>query len=111
MSCRAGSPGTRGYRRSPPAPLVAPRGGPPPLLPLLDGFFGVLGAHEGDLLGGDLLEGNGERLPGDGRHLRGHDRAKAFAELVEVRVDLASPLGRKAHEGELRVHLLDEILD
>ena len=45
-----------------------------------------------DLVGGDLLEGDGERLAGHGGDLRRHVGAEALAELVEVGVDLPGPL-------------------
>src|SRR5437764_10791836 len=78
---------------------------------LLDRFLGVLGARVGDLVGGDLLEGDRERLAGDRGHLGGHDGAQAVAQLAEIGVDLASALGRQAHEGELRVDLLEKVFD
>src|SRR5579872_7276002 len=37
-----------------------------------------------DLAGGDLLEGDGEGLAGDGGDLRRHDGAEALAQLGEV---------------------------
>jgi hypothetical protein len=51
------------------------------------------------------------RLPRDRGHLGRDDDAHAFAQLVVVRVDLAGPLGRQGHEGELRVDLVEKILD
>ena len=46
-----------------------------------------------DLVGGDLLEGDRERLAGHRGDLRRDDRAEALAQLAEVGVDLAGPLG------------------
>src|SRR4029078_13424227 len=46
---------------------------PPMLMCLLDRFLGVVGAHEGDLVRRDLLEGDRQRLPGHRRDLRGHN--------------------------------------
>ena len=60
----------------------------------------LLGQLDGDdLVGGDLLEADRQRLAGHGGHLRRHDGAQAVAQLPEVRVDLAGPARRPASPG------------
>ena len=54
---------------------------------------GSLGCTHHDLVAGDLLEGDRQRLAGHGGDLRGHDRPEALAELVEVGVDLPGAHG------------------
>ena len=64
-----------------------------------------------DLVGGDLLEADRQRLAGHRGHLRRHDGAQALAQLAEVGVDLAGPAGRQGHQGELGVDPAEELLD
>src|SRR5829696_1477789 len=64
-----------------------------------------------DLVGGDLLERDAQRLAGDRRHLGRDHVAEALAELVEVRVDVACPAGGERHEAELRVDAVEQPLD
>src|SRR6056297_1666877 len=73
------------------------------------GLLGRLGPD--DLVLGDLLETDRERLAGDRRHLRRDHVAEAVTELVEVRVDVARPPGGKGDQGELGVDLVEERLD
>ena len=70
-----------------------------------------VGPDVGDLAGGDLLQGDRQRLAGHRGHLRRHDGAQAFAQLVEVGVDLPAPHGGQAHQGELRIDPIEQILD
>ena len=56
-----------------------------------------------DLVGGDLLEGDRQRLAGHRGDLRRHDGAEALAELAEVGVDLPGPRGAQRDQPELRV--------
>ena len=65
----------------------------------------------GDLLSGDLFEGDRERLGGGGGHLRRNGGADALAELPEVARDLARAHGRERDEAEFRTGLLEEVLD
>ena len=65
------------------------------------GASGRLGAH--DLVGGDLLEADAQRLAGDGADLRRDHVAEAVAELAEVRVDLPGTAGGERDQAELRV--------
>src|SRR5262245_26369527 len=52
------------------------------------GLVGLLaGVDHHDLVAGDLLEGDRQRLAGHRGHLRRHDGAQALAQLVEVGVD------------------------
>ena len=60
-----------------------------------------LGPH--DLVLGDLLETDLERLARHRRHLRRDHVAEAVTELVEVRVDVARPAGGERDQAELRV--------
>src|SRR5579875_2342001 len=77
----------------------------------------LLLARDGDVEVGphlarrDLLEGDRERLAGDRGHLGRHDGAEALAELAEVGVHLpATPCGER-DERELRVDLVEQVLD
>src|SRR3990172_4777873 len=65
----------------------------PASIPLLAGV-------DDDLVGGDLLEGDRERLAGERVDLRGHVSTDPVTQLVEVRVDLAGAPGRQDDEGE-----------
>ena len=60
-----------------------------------------LGAGHDDLVAGDLLEGDRQRLAGHRGDLRRHDGAEALAELVEVRVDLPGTHGAQRDQREL----------
>ena len=64
-----------------------------------------------DLVSGDLLETDAERLPGDGADLRRDHVTEAFAELVEVRVDVAGTPRGQRDEAELGVDAIEELLD
>src|SRR5579883_1933874 len=64
-----------------------------------------------DLAGGDLLERDRQRLARQGGHLRGHDPPHALTEAVVVGVDLAGPPRSHRHQGELRVDLVQQLLD
>ena len=70
-----------------------------------------IGPDAEDLVGGDLLEGDRQRLAGRRGDLRRHDGAEALGQLVVVRVDLPSPLGAQGDQGELRAGPLEEALD
>src|ERR687891_2436235 len=75
-------------------------------------FAGGLGrVDEHDLVAGDLLEGDGERLAGHGRHLRRHDGTQALAQLVEVGVDLPGAHGAQRDQRELRPGAVEQLLD
>ena len=64
-----------------------------------------------DLVSGDLLETDAERLPGDGADLRRDHVTEAFAELVEVGVDVAGTPRGQRDEAELGVDAIEELLD
>src|SRR5262245_54035448 len=65
------------------------------------GDVGLLGHRDGnDLVGGDLLEADRQRLPGDRRDLGRHDGPEAVAQVTEVRVDLAGSPRRQGDEAE-----------
>src|SRR5690606_6436018 len=68
-------------------------------------------AHHHDLVAGDLLERDRQRLAGDRGDLRRHDRAEPLAQLVEVRVDLTGALRAERDECELRPRSLEQLLD
>src|SRR5436305_801254 len=57
--------------------------------------FLALDAVVGDLVGGDLLEPDRQRLAGHRRDLWRHHRPQAVAQMVEVRVDLAGAARRQ----------------
>ncbi len=72
-------------------------------------LLGGIGAD--DLVGGDLLEGDAERLARHRADLRRDHVAEPFTELVEVGVDVPGPAGGQRDQRELRVGLVEEILD
>src|SRR5918992_138452 len=74
--------------------------------------LGLLGSLVVDLPFGDLLERDRERLVREaGFHERGHELTPALAELVVVRVDLSRPLGGHDHQGVLRIHGGEQVVD
>src|SRR3954452_15996304 len=64
-----------------------------------------------DLVGGDLLEPDAQRLASGRGDLRRHHVAEALAELVEVGVDVARPAGGEGDKPELGVDPPEELLD
>ena len=64
-----------------------------------------------DLVGGDLLEADAQRLAGDGADLRRHHVPEPLTELVEVGVDVAGPPGGQRDQAELGVDPVEELLD
>ena len=67
--------------------------------------------HRDDLVGGDLLEADGQRLASDRGDLRRHDGPEALTQLAEVGVDLAGPAGGESDQRELGVDPPEELLD
>src|SRR4051794_4511539 len=63
-----------------------------------------------DLVGGDLLEADRQRLAGNRADLRRHHGAKTLTELVEVGVDLPRPPGGEGDQAELGVDPIEKIL-
>ena len=73
------------------------------------GLLGQVGPL--DLVGGDLLEADAQRLAGDRADLRRDHVAEALTELVEVGVDVAGPAGGQRDQAELGVDAVEELLD
>src|SRR6478752_4870333 len=83
------------------------------LVPIHRGILGlrVLDLGPLDLVGGDLLETDAERLARHRGHLRGHHVAEPVTEVVEVGVDVARPSSGERDQPELRLHTPEELLD
>src|ERR687898_845087 len=95
----------------------------PGLLDLTGGRFSTLGTglglggfllarvDEHDLVAGDLLERDRQRLAGNGRDLGRHDGPQTFAQLVEVGVDLPGAHRAQRDQRELRPGTVEQLLD
>src|SRR3954453_6465392 len=71
----------------------------------------VLGLGPLDLVGGDLLEPDAERLARHRGHLRRDHVAQPVTEVVEVGVDVAGPPSGERDQPELGLHTPEELLD